>query len=56
MLGYDAAGVDAELFAATTLQTVLVVNIGYPGKNPWMERLPRLGHPRLGHDEAITWA
>jgi len=51
MLGFDAAGLDAEFFSDTSLRTVLVVNIGHPGENPWFERLPR-----LDHDEVISWA
>jgi 3-hydroxypropanoate dehydrogenase len=51
MLGYDPAGIDAEFFAGTALATVLVVNIGRPGENPWPGRLPR-----LDHDDVITWA
>ena len=51
MLGYDAAGIDADLFAGTALRTILVVNIGHPGERPWLERLPR-----LGHDDVVSWA
>jgi 3-hydroxypropanoate dehydrogenase len=51
MLGFDKAGVDAEFFAGTSFRSVLVVNIGHPGENPWFERLPR-----LDHEEVITWA
>lgn len=42
MGGYDAAGVDAEFFAGTSLKSIMVVNIGKPGDNPWFDRLPRL--------------
>jgi 3-hydroxypropanoate dehydrogenase len=51
MIGFDNAGVDAEFFAGTTLHSVLVVNIGHPGENPWFDRLPR-----LENEEVITWA
>jgi 3-hydroxypropanoate dehydrogenase len=51
MLGYDRAGLDAEFFADTPRESVLVVNIGHPGENPWFDRLPR-----LEQDEVITWA
>jgi 3-hydroxypropanoate dehydrogenase len=51
MLGFDKAGVDAEFFAGASFRSVLVVNIGHPGENPWFERLPR-----LGNEEVITWA
>lgn len=50
MLGYHAAGIDAEFFSGTPLRTVLVVNIGHPGENPWFDRLPR-----LDHDDVLTW-
>jgi 3-hydroxypropanoate dehydrogenase len=42
MLGYDADGIDREFFDGTSLRSVLVVNIGHPGDNPWFDRLPRL--------------
>ncbi len=42
MAGFDATGIDEEFFAGTSLQTLLVVNIGRPGENAWYERLPRL--------------
>jgi 3-hydroxypropanoate dehydrogenase len=44
MGGFDAAGVDAEFFCGTDWRSLLVVNIGYPGDNPWMDRLPRLDY------------
>lgn len=49
MGGYDAAGVDADLLAGTTLKSIMVVNIGKPGNNPWFDRLPR-----LEYDEVVT--
>jgi nitroreductase len=42
MGGFDIAGVDAEFFAGSTLKSLLVVNLGRPGVNPWFDRLPRL--------------
>jgi len=51
MLGFDNAGLDAEFFAGTSFKSILVVNIGHPGENPWFDRLPR-----LDHDQVITWA
>ena len=42
MGGFDAAGLDDDLFAGTTLKSLLVVNIGRPGKDAWFDRLPRL--------------
>jgi len=44
MLGFDATGVDAEFFPDLPYKTILIVNIGKPGENPWFDRLPRLGH------------
>jgi 3-hydroxypropanoate dehydrogenase len=51
MLGYDADGIDNAFFAGTSFRSILVVNIGHPGNDPWFDRLPRLDH----HD-VITWA
>jgi 3-hydroxypropanoate dehydrogenase len=44
MLGFDAAGIDAEFFPDHNYKTILVVNIGKPGESPWFDRLPRLQH------------
>lgn len=44
MLGFDAAGIDREFFADGPWKTILVVNIGKPGTDPWFDRLPRLAH------------
>ena len=49
MGGFDAAGVDAEFFADGRLRSFLVVNIGKPGTDAWMDRLPR-----LDHDDVVT--
>ena len=51
MGGFDAAGIDEEFFAGTTLRSILVVNIGHPAENAWFDRLPR-----LEHDEVVTAA
>lgn len=51
MIGFNAAGVDAEFFPDGRWHAILVVNIGLPGENPWLERLPR-----LDHNEVIRWA
>lgn len=51
MAGFDAAGVDAEFFPGGRWKSVLVVNIGHPGNDPWFGRLPR-----LDHDDVIKWA
>lgn len=42
MTGFDAAGIDADLFEGTGLRSMVVVNIGRPAENAWFERLPRL--------------
>jgi len=44
MLGFDGPGIDAEFFAQRSWKTILVVNIGKPGVDPWFDRLPRLAH------------
>lgn len=50
MAGFDAAGVDAEFFPEGRWKSLLVVNIGHPGENPWFDRLPR-----LEHDDTVRW-
>ncbi|MBP7972523.1 MAG: malonic semialdehyde reductase [Candidatus Nanopelagicales bacterium] len=47
MSGFDAAGVDADLLAGTTLRSFAVVNIGQPGPDAWMQRNPRLEHKEV---------
>lgn len=51
MAGFDKAGVDAEFFPDGRWKSVLVVNIGHPGEDPWFDRLPR-----LSHEDAVAWA
>jgi len=51
MGGFDAAGVDAEFFPDGRFHSILVVNIGHPGQNPWYGRLPR-----LNHGDVVQWA
>lgn len=51
MAGFDSDAVDAEFFADGRWKSILVVNIGHPGVDPWFDRLPR-----LDHDEVIRWA
>jgi 3-hydroxypropanoate dehydrogenase len=51
MAGFDPAGIDAEFFPDGRFQSILVVNIGHPGENPWFDRLPR-----LSHDDVVRWA
>jgi len=51
MAGFDGAGIDAEFFPDGRFKSILVVNIGHPGENPWFDRLPR-----LEHDAAVQYA
>jgi 3-hydroxypropanoate dehydrogenase len=51
MAGFDAAGVDKEFFTGTTWRSHLVVNIGHPGPNAWLGRLPR-----LAYDDVVRFA
>ena len=51
MAGFDAEGIDKEFFADGRFKTLLVVNIGHPGENPWYPRLPR-----LEHETTVAWA
>ncbi len=46
MLGVNTAGIDADLLSGTSLRTIMVMNIGKPGENPWFDRLPRLDYQR----------
>lgn len=50
MAGFDSAGIDAEFFSDGRYHSILVVNIGHPGKNPWFGRLPR-----LDRDDVVQW-
>lgn len=51
MAGFDANGIDAEFFPDGRWKSMLVVNIGHPGEDPWFGRLPR-----LDHSEVVQWA
>lgn len=51
MTGFDKTGLDAEFFPDGRYRSILVVNIGHPGENAWLGRLPR-----LPHEDVITWA
>jgi 3-hydroxypropanoate dehydrogenase len=42
MGGFDAEGLDAEFFEGTPLHALLVVNLGTPAADAWLDRLPRL--------------
>jgi 3-hydroxypropanoate dehydrogenase len=50
MGGFDHDGVDREFFADGRFKSLLVVNIGHPGEDPWFPRLPR-----LPHDTTVQW-
>ena len=47
MTGFDAAGLDAEFFADRKWRSLVVVNVGRPGDNPWFDRLPRLDYDEV---------
>ncbi|GAB2969476.1 malonic semialdehyde reductase [Amycolatopsis acidiphila] len=47
MTGFDNDGVDAEFFADTKWKSLVVVNVGKPGDNPWYDRLPRLDYDEV---------
>ncbi len=47
MGGFDAGGIDAEFFSERSWHSLLVVNIGHPGVDPWFERLPRLDYAEM---------
>lgn len=51
MTGFDKAGVDAEFFPEGRFKSLVVVNLGHPGENPWRDRLPR-----LPHETTVQWA
>jgi 3-hydroxypropanoate dehydrogenase len=51
MTGFDPAGLDADFFPGGRYRSFMVVNIGHPGENAWLHRLPR-----LDHEDVISWA
>jgi 3-hydroxypropanoate dehydrogenase len=51
MTGFDADGLNAEFFPDGRYRSIIVINIGHPGENPWFDRLPR-----LPHEDVVTWA
>lgn len=51
MGGFDHEGVDREFFPEGRFRSIVVINIGHPGENPWFGRLPR-----LDDDTALRWA
>lgn len=51
MAGFDSEALDADFFPDGRWKSILVVNIGHPGQDPWFDRLPR-----LDHEDVIRWA
>jgi 3-hydroxypropanoate dehydrogenase len=51
MSGFDPEALDADFFPGGRWKSILVVNIGHPGTDPWLARLPR-----LDHSDVIDWA
>ncbi len=51
MTGFDAKSLDADFFPDGDRASFLVVNIGHPGENAWLERLPR-----LDDETVLDWA
>lgn len=49
MTGFDAAALNEAFFADGNHQVLAVVNIGKPGPDAWMDRLPR-----LDYDEVVS--
>jgi 3-hydroxypropanoate dehydrogenase len=51
MAGFEGDSLDADFFPDGRFKSILVVNIGHPGSDPWFDRLPR-----LDHSDAVSWA
>jgi nitroreductase len=51
MTGLDAGAVDREFFPDGRHRTLVVMNIGHPGDDAWLERLPR-----LPYEDVVTTA
>lgn len=47
MTGFDNAGIDREFFSHNKWQSLVVINVGKPGDNPWFDRLPRLDYEEV---------
>ena len=47
MSGFDADGLDEDLFAGTSLKSLVVVNLGKPAENAWFDRSPRLAYDEV---------
>ncbi|WP_158889759.1 malonic semialdehyde reductase [Amycolatopsis anabasis] len=47
MIGFDNAGIEREFFGGKPWKSLVVINIGKPGENPWFGRLPRLDYDEV---------
>jgi 3-hydroxypropanoate dehydrogenase len=47
MTGMAATAIDREFFPDGAHRTIAVVNIGHPGEQAWMARLPRLDYDKV---------
>ncbi len=47
MGGFDADGIDEDLLHGTGWRSVLVVNLGRPAEDAWLDRLPRLPYDEV---------
>jgi 3-hydroxypropanoate dehydrogenase len=47
MTGFDGPALEAELFPAGDQKVLAVVNIGHPGPDAWLGRLPRLDYDQV---------
>lgn len=47
MGGFNSAGVDQDFFPDGRQRSFLVVNIGHPAADAWLDRLPRLDYDRV---------
>jgi 3-hydroxypropanoate dehydrogenase len=51
MAGFDSEALDRDFFPDGRWKSILVVNIGHPGEDPWFDRLPR-----LAQEDVVRWA
>jgi len=47
MGGFDRDGVDSDFFLDRPWRSILVVNVGHPGIEPWFDRLPRFSYDEM---------